>query len=117
MKSEMVWTRTLIYTLVAVLAAQLKLSPISGDFIISIGVIVLALFTWFDESMPVKRVIVISAVGIFLTRITHDLALGCNISATVKASYPEVVFYLVYGIGLVYFQHIYSRDYNIFVYI
>ena len=69
MKSEMVWTRTLIYTLVAVLAAQLKLSAISGDFIISIGVIVLALFTWFDESMPVKRVIVISAVGIFLTRI------------------------------------------------
>lgn len=116
MNKEKIWKRTLLSALVIVLSAQLNLSPISSDFRISIAAIVLALFIWLSDMLPVKRLAFIVAAGIFLTRVIRDLILGGSISDVVNTAYPEAVFYLIYGLGLAFFRYLYEQPYNMFMY-
>ena len=115
-KTENMFKKALLPALAVVIAAQLNLSPMSTDFRISTAAICLSVFAWFGSMIPIRCLVAASATGIFITRVIWDFVTGGLMYEAVISAYPEAVFYMIYGCGLLLFRKIFREPYKLQIY-
>ena len=89
---------TLIYGMIVIIAAQLRLPMFTDGFVISAGVILFALFMLLLDEFATLQVMCISAVGIMITRAFAEAGFFISPDVIWDTGMPEFAFYLVYGI-------------------
>lgn len=100
----------LLYSLAVILAAQMSYSVSYEGFVISGGIIPLAVFLFMVDSFPFITVLMISSSGILLTRILSSFLIASPSVSALGSHLPEFLFYIVYGLLLyIYYKLIRSH--------
>lgn len=96
----------LLYSIFIVLAAQINLDVFTNNFRVSIGILLFPVYLFLDEKIPLIPLTFCSAIGVFLSRVVI-LSFRHGFSVSLFGdSFPECIFYLVYGIlSFFYFRH------------
>ncbi len=89
---------TLIYGLIVIIAAQIRLPMFTEGFVISAGVILFALFMLLLDEFSTLQVMCISAVGVMITRAFADAGGFIGPDEIWEIGMPEFAFYVVYGV-------------------
>lgn len=97
--------QTLFLSLMVIFAAQINLNLFIDNFKISIAIICLPAFLFLLDNFALLPVTLISALGVFLSRILLYWVQHGYLSQAALSSFPEMIFYLVYGLLL----YIYTR--------
>ena len=95
---EHLFVFSLLYGLLVIAAAQLRISQFTDHFVISAGVIIFALLMLILDEFATLPVVFISAAGIMITRafISSGKPVGPDQIWTVGM--PEFAFYIAYGV-------------------
>lgn len=95
---EHLFVFSLLYGLLVIAAAQLRISLFTDHFVISAGVIIFALLMLILDEFATLPVVFISAAGIMITRafISSGKPVGPDQIWTVGM--PEFAFYIAYGV-------------------
>jgi len=93
------------FSLAITLAAQLNINLFITDFKLSVAVICFPAFLFIAQSFPVIPVTVFGAAGVFASRLLLVWLQNGRLSGAVQSYYPEVIFYLCYGLAL----YLYTR--------
>lgn len=89
-----------ILSLIVVIAAQIHFSLLHSNFKISVGIICFPVFLCLLDNVSLIPVSVLSGLGVFLARLCfHSYEIGGARNAF-TACYPEIFFYISYGILL-----------------
>lgn len=95
-KSFSRYTRILLVSAAVIIGAQISISLFESDFRVSIGIFGIFMSLILFGKYPVLSVTVISALCVFFSRtLMHWLRFG---SWNPQSYFPEMFFYLVYGI-------------------
>jgi len=100
MENRIGFRRTLELSLLLIAAAQFSLSPFAMEFRISIAVTCFSAAIYFLEDARVLPVTLLTAAGTFLTRTILYYAKGEDFLPAMVSAGPEIVFFLIYGAGL-----------------
>ncbi|MGN0514022.1 MAG: ATP-binding protein [Lachnospiraceae bacterium] len=101
--------KTIYYSMIIIVAAQLSISLFTANFKISLGVIFLCAFLFLTENFPLIPITAISSVGIcFMRMLSHWIKNGNT--GEIFSYIPEVCFYICYSILLYIFYRFYSSD-------
>ena len=95
---RIIWLSLLIIT-----AAQFSLSPLDSGFQISFAVICLAAAVYINEETEILPITVLTSFGVFLTRLALYTFRYDSIGDAAAAAAPEILFYIIYGAGLLCF--------------
>lgn len=96
---------TLIYGLIVIAGAQLRIHMFTKNFVVSAGVILFALFMLVLDEFSTLPVVFISAVGVMITRAFAVAGGLVNPDAIWETGMPEFVFYIAYGVIIYIFFH------------
>jgi len=103
-------TQVILYSTAVILAAQMRYSFFSGGFLISAGIVPLAVFMFLSDSFPFFPVLFLSAAGIYGTRVLSFFMQYGTTSGLVSRYGPEFVFYFIYGLLLYIYCRIIRKD-------
>ncbi|MGN0351434.1 MAG: ATP-binding protein [Roseburia sp.] len=92
--------KTIFYSLIIILAAQLSMNLFIADFKISLAIVFLPLFLFLLDSFPLLPVTFITAAGVYASRTLIYWFRNGSLEGTVRAYLPETVFYICYGLFL-----------------
>ena len=104
--------RTLEVSLLLIAAAQFSFSPFAADFRISIAVTCFSAAVYFLEDIRLIPVTLLTAAGTFLTRTVLYYARGNDLLQAMLSAGPEVVFFLIFGAGLLIYTHFTARPFR-----
>lgn len=93
-------TKIMFYSLIIVLAAQLNMNLFIADFKISIACICFPILLFLSEEFTIIPITLCSAFGVFLSRLLFYWFQNGSLDAAVQSYFPEMLFYLVYGLLL-----------------
>lgn len=93
------------FSLAITLAAQLNINLFITDFKLSVAVVCFPAFLFIAQSFPVIPVTVFGAAGVFASRLLLVWLQNGRLSGAVRSYYPEVIFYLCYGLAF----YLYTR--------
>lgn len=96
----------IFFSLAITLAAQLNINLFITDFKLSVAVICFPAFLFIAQSFPVIPVTVAGAAGVFASRLLLVWLQNGRLSGAVRSYYPEVIFYLCYGLAF----YLYTRS-------
>lgn len=96
---------TLIYGLIVIAGAQLRIPMFTQNFVVSAGVILFALFMLILDEFSTLPVVFISAVGVMITRAFAVAGGMVNPDTIWETGMPEFVFYIAYGVLIYLFFH------------
>lgn len=91
---------TIFYSLLTAAAAQLQVNIFSPEFNISLGIVFLAAFAMLSEQFPLVFVSSLSGIFVVISRTFYGYMNGASFTSAIKASLPELIFYIIYGICL-----------------
>lgn len=94
-----------LYSVIIILAARMSFSLSTRDFVISGGIIPLAVFLLMIDTFPFVPVLLFSAAGVLLTRMLDGFLAGEAVETLFASRFPEFIFYLVYGALLYLYYH------------
>ena len=103
--------QTLEVSLLLIAAVQFSFSPFAADFRISIGVICFSAAVYFLEDISLIPVTLLTAAGTFLTRTVLYYARGNDLPQAMRSAGPEIVFFLIFGAGLLVYTRAVSRPF------
>ncbi len=92
--------KTLFYSLVIILAAQLNINLFIADFKISIAVVCFSGLLFLTEGFPLMPVTWLSAAGVFVSRLLLYWFENGHLGSAYLAYMPEMAFYICYGVLL-----------------
>ncbi|WP_246597448.1 sensor histidine kinase [Faecalicatena faecalis] len=87
-----------MYGLIIVLAAQVNMNLFISNFKISTGIIMFSVLLLLAGKYPVIPVTLFSAAGVYASRIAVDWFRQGTIGSSAVDNFPEMVFYLTYGV-------------------
>lgn len=88
-----------ILSLLIVLAAQVNLDVFTNNFLVSIGILLFPVFVYLFQEIPLIPITLLSGAGVFLSRILiYGIQSGFHTDNVIN-HFPEVFFYLTYGIA------------------
>lgn len=99
-----------IYGIIIVLAAQINMNLFISNFKISIGIIMFSIFLLLTGKYPIIPVTLLSAAGVYFSRIAVYWFRQGTIGNSVIDNFPEMFFYLTYGI--LFFLYCRRHDYD-----
>lgn len=103
-------TTTLLFSIIIVLAAQVNMNLFISNFKISIGIIMFSVFLLLTGKYPIIPVTLLSAAGVYASRIAVYWFQHAALGTSLQNYFPEMVFYLVYGIS--FWLYCRSQDYE-----
>lgn len=103
---------TLFLSLMIVFAAQININLFIDNFKISIAVICFPVFLFLMENVALIPVTLLSAAGVYLSRILLFWFQTGEIAKAYKNYFPEMIFYLIYGCLLFLYQFILAASKN-----
>ena len=112
MENRTSFRRTLALSLLLIAAAQFSLSPFAMEFRISIAVTCFSAAVYFLEEANVLPVTLLTAAGTFLTRTLLYYAKGEEVPQAMLSAGPEIVFFLIYGAGLMLYARSADRPFR-----
>lgn len=89
---------SMIYGLIVIAAAQLRIHMFTDSFVVSAGVILFALLMLILDDFSTLPVVFISAVGVMITRAFAAAGYIVGPEGIWDTGMPEFVFYIVYGV-------------------
>ena len=101
--------KTIFYSMIVILAAQLSISLFTADFKISLGIIFLCSFLFLTDDFPLISVTCLSAVGICFMRMLGNW-IKAGVIADIFSYIPEMCFYVCYGFLLYLYYDFYDSD-------
>lgn len=104
--------RTLTLSLLLIAAAQFSLSPFAVDFRISIAVTCFSAAVYFLGEISFLPLTLLTAAGTFLTRTVLYYARGGDLVQAMASAGPEIVFFLIYGAGLLLYTRLSPRPFH-----
>lgn len=99
---------SVIYGLVVIAAAQLRIHMFTDSFVVSAGVILFALLMLILDEFSTLPVVFISAAGVMVTRAFATAGHVVDPEGIWETGMPEFVFYIVYGV-LIYLLFRYGK--------
>lgn len=99
---------TAFCSLLVILAAQLSINLFFSDFEISVAVTLLPIFLLLTDRFPLLPTTLCSAAGVFLMRLFISVIRYGTLSSA-KSLFPEVIFYLSYGVLLYIFHQLFQK--------
>lgn len=99
-----------IYGIMIVLAAQVNMNLYISNFKISIRIILFPVFLLLIGKYPIMPVTFLSAAGVYLSRIAMYWFRQGTIGSSVADCFPELIFYLTYGI--LFYLYCRKHDYD-----
>lgn len=105
---EHLFIYSLLYGLIVIAAAQLRISLFTEHFVVSAGVILFALLMLILDEFATLPVVFISAVGIMVTRAFLNAGQMVDPDQIWATGMPEFAFYIVYGV-VIYLLFRYGR--------
>lgn len=99
---------SMIYGLIVIAAAQLRIHMFTDSFVVSAGVILFALLMLILDEFSTLPVVFISAVGVMITRAFAVAGHVVDPEGIWETGMPEFAFYVVYGI-LIYLMFRYGK--------
>ena len=99
---------SMIYGLIVIAAAQLRIHMFTDSFVVSAGVILFALLMLILDEFSTLPVVFISAAGVMVTRAFAASGHVVGPDGIWETGMPEFVFYIVYGI-LIYLMFRYGK--------
>ena len=106
------WRTTFFLSLMVVFAAQININLFIDNFKISIAVICFPVFLFLMEGFALIPVTMLSAAGVYLSRILFYWFQTGEIAKAYKDYFPEMVFYLIYGCLLFLYHFILVKSEN-----
>lgn len=100
----------LLFGIIIVLAAQINMNLYISNFKISIGIVMFSIFLLLTGEYPIIPVTLLSAAGVYASRIAMYWFRQGTIGNSVAVYFPEMVFYLTYGV--LFFLYCRKRDYD-----
>ena len=100
----------IIYSIGITIASQIKFSILTDNFVISSGVILMAVLLFLIDEFPMVPVIGGSALGIWVSRGVVYSYMYAEDLFVWKRAFPEVWFYLVYGFTLLYIHRYITKN-------
>lgn len=91
-------SQVVLYAVIIVLAAQINMNLFISNFKISTGIIMFSIFLLLNGRYSVILVTLLAAPGVYLSRIAVYWFRQGTIGSAVTDMFPEMVFYLAYGI-------------------
>ena len=99
---------SMIYGLIVIAAAQLRIQMFTDSFVVSAGVILFALLMLILDEFSTLPVVFISAAGVMVTRAFAAAGHVVDPEGIWETGMPEFAFYIVYGI-LIYLMFRYGK--------
>ena len=99
---------SMIYGLIVIAAAQMRIHMFTDSFVVSAGVILFALLMLILDEFSTLPVVFISAAGVMVTRAFAASGHVVGPDGIWETGMPEFVFYIVYGI-LIYLMFRYGK--------
>ena len=87
-----------MYTIIIILAAQVNMNLFISNFKISIGIIMFSVFVLLNGKFPIIPVTLLSAAGVYISRVAVYWFNQGSLGTAVLDCFPEMVFYLAYGL-------------------
>ncbi|MDY2814877.1 MAG: ATP-binding protein [Dorea sp.] len=98
MKKEL--GKTIFYSFIIILAAQLSMNLFIADFKISLAIVCLPLFLFLIDSFQLFPVTFCTAAGVYISRTLIYWFQNGSLKGTVRSYLPETLFYISYGLLL-----------------
>lgn len=89
--------KTWLLSAFVILAAQININLFINDFKISVAVICFSVFLFLLEDFPLIPVTILSALGVYLSRILFYWLEYGVFTPAFETYFPELIFYFVYG--------------------
>ena len=103
-------TTPIMFSIIIILAAQVNMNLFISNFKISIGIIMFSLFLMLTGKYPIIPVTLLSAAGVYISRIAVYWFHHAALDSSLKVYFPELLFYIIYG--TVFWLYCRSRDYE-----
>lgn len=103
-------SQVVLYGIIIVLAAQINMNLFISNFKISTGIIMFSIFLLLNGRYPIILVTLLAAPGVYLSRIAVYWFRQGTIGSAVTDMFPEMVFYLAYGI--LFYLYCRKHDYD-----
>lgn len=100
----------IMYSVVIILAAQVNMNLFISNFKISIGIIMFSVILLLNGKFPMIPVTLLSAAGVYVSRIAVYWFRQGTLGNAALVCFPELVFYLAYGI--LFFLYCRRHDYD-----
>ena len=92
--------KTIFYSIIIILTAQLSMNLFITDFRISIGVVCFSALLYLTEDFPLFPATVCSAAGVYISRILVYWFQYGSLDSSCLTYMPEMYFYICYGLLL-----------------
>lgn len=103
--------KTILYSIIIALTAQLSMNLFIADFKISIAVICFSALFFLTEDFPLFPVTCCSAACVYISRIIVYWLMNSHLGESFLMYMPEMSFYICYGLLLCLYIHLYP-DYR-----
>ncbi len=103
--------KTIFYSIIIILTAQLSMNLFITDFRISIGVVCFSALLYLTEDFPLFPATVCSAAGVYISRILVYWFQYGSLDSSCLTYMPEMYFYICYGLLLCLYTRFYP-DYR-----
>ena len=100
--------RSILFSLVIILLAQLNMNLLLADFKISIAAVCYPVFLLLLDNFSYLMVCLGTTIGVLVSRVFVFWMQNGNLRGSVASCFPEVIFYLTYSI-LVWFYVVYRK--------
>ena len=91
-------THILLFGAAVVIAAQIHISILTNNFVISIGIVLFSVFIFLFHEIPLLPITALSGVGVFLSRVLLNWLSTHTFAGSFQAYFPETIFYISYGL-------------------
>jgi two-component system sensor histidine kinase YcbA len=109
--------RLLAVSVSVALASQVYLSLSDSDFVFSAGVVILAIFIYYNKDLSPIWIGILSGFMVYLTRLSVYTAVNGYNSQVLISFMPDMLFYIVYPVFNVLLIKDRKKDYSAFVFI